>query len=64
MIQQTNRFGAALVGAVALALPLAAQPSAGDKAPNITIDATFNGAATSFDDLNGKAVLLDLFATW
>ncbi len=54
-----------LISAVtALSLSLPAQLAAGTDAPEFKISAALNGGPTDLSELNGKAVLLELFATW
>jgi hypothetical protein len=57
---------AALAAALAFTLITggAAQTAAGDQAPDFEIETALNGATSRLADLDGKAVLLDLFATW
>jgi hypothetical protein len=55
--------------AALLSLTLAAggangQLAKGTRAPDFEIAKAWNGGPTSFKDLAGRVVLLDLFATW
>ena len=47
-----------------LSAPLRAQIAAGESAPDFSITDALNDGPKNLGELNGRAVLLDLFATW
>ena len=60
---RTTMTAAALLS-LALAADANGQLAKGTRAPDFEIAKAWNGGPTSFKDLAGRVVLLDLFATW
>lgn len=53
------------IGLVLLAAaPLSAQLGEGEKAPEFEIKEALNKAPARFQELRGKVLMLDFFATW
>jgi hypothetical protein len=63
MTMMTLRYPALLAVAF-LAAAAPAQLLKGAKAPAFEIDKAWNGAPTSFDQFDGKLVILDFAQTW
>jgi hypothetical protein len=62
MVQPSFLTGVAVV-AFCLA-PVSAQVAKGGSAPSFKIEKAWNDGPTSFEDLQGKVVILDFAQTW
>lgn len=60
----TTRNAAALLAMASLASFATAQPAIGDPAPDFKIQEALGDVPATMAGLRGRAVLLDLFATW
>jgi hypothetical protein len=61
----SHTMRAAFAASLALLAPAAsAQLQAGEVAPSFTFDKVWNGGPTSFQELRGKLVILELSQTW
>jgi len=52
------------IGLALVAAPLTAQLGEGEKAPEFEIKEALNQAPANFQELRGKVLMLDFFATW
>ena len=63
--RQGLRFIATLLLAALVAAPIHAGSEVGDKAPKMTPGGWFNmKAGTTWEDLEGKLILIEKWATW